>query len=277
MKIFFRWMLIILLGGFLFSCSSPDVQDVEAIPETIVIYGDSRTNHQVHREVVEAMTRVEPIAAFHTGDLVENGWNPDHWVIFNDIIAPLLSIADFYPALGNHEYNSTLYFDNFELPGNERWYIVDIKNLHFIILDSNYPLVTGSEQYVWLKDDLEQFSLSEMFLIVVFHHPPFSSGPHGSDEKGLRTSIVPLFEKYSVHIVFNGHDHIYERSNKNNVYYVVTGGGGAPLYGKKKNNPFSQVFKSEYHFCRLQGTENQLKVDVFNRYLEIIDHFVIQK
>ena len=274
---FSKWMVFIFLGCFLLSCSSPDIQDVEVIPETIVVYGDSRTGHEAHQDIVEVMIRVEPVAIFHTGDLVENGWNLDHWVIFNEIVAPLLPMADFYPVLGNHEYNSTLYFDNFDLPNNERWYVMGINNLHFIILDSNYHLGLGSEQYIWFQKNLEQVAGMGVFLIVLFHHPPFSSGPHGNDEKGLRETIVPLFEMYSVHIVFNGHDHIYERSLKNNVFYVVTGGGGAPLHEKKRNNPFSQVFQSKHHFCRLQSTENQLIVEVFSRYLEKIDYFVIQK
>lgn len=273
----FKWMLFVCMGVFLLSCSSKEVQEVDVIPGTIVIYGDSRTGHDAHREVVSAMVKVEPIAIFHTGDLVADGRNPFHWAIFNEIVAPLLKSADFYPAAGNHEYNSNLYFDNFDLPGNEHWYTVDINSLHFVILDSNSPLGIGSEQYQWLKNDLERVSNNGFFVIVVFHHPPYSSGPHGPDEKNLRDSIVPLFEKYGVHMVFNGHDHIYERSNKNKIFYVVTGGGGAPLYKKENYNPFSQVFIRENHFCRLQKSENQLIVDVFNQYLEVIDHFAVKK
>ena len=52
-------------------------------------------------------------------------------------------------------------------------------------------------------------------------------------ETGLATAegqcalnLVPLFEQYGVDVVFNGHDHHYERSYKDGVYYIVTGGGG---------------------------------------------------
>lgn len=67
---FSKWLVFIFLGCFLLSCSSPDIQDVEVIPETIVIYGDSRTNHNTHQDIVEAVIRVESAAVFHTGDLV---------------------------------------------------------------------------------------------------------------------------------------------------------------------------------------------------------------
>ncbi|MCK4836896.1 MAG: metallophosphoesterase, partial [Candidatus Aminicenantes bacterium] len=211
------------------------------------------------------------------GDLVEDGWNPAHWEIFNEIIAPLLVIADFYPALGNHEANSPLYFENFSLPGNERWYTVDIQDIHFVILDSNIPIGVESEQYQWLKNELIKMADLDVFLIVVFHHPPFSSGPHAEDEMGLRQTIVPLLETYGVDIVFNGHDHFYERSRVNTIYYVVTGGGGAPLHDKKKENPYSQVFYKKYHFCRLSVKDNQLIVDVYTKNLSKIDHFYIKK
>ncbi|MCK4236104.1 MAG: metallophosphoesterase [Candidatus Krumholzibacteria bacterium] len=52
----------------------------------------------------------------------------------------------------------------------------------------------------------------DRFIAAIFHHPPISTGPHTEDEMGLRKTIVPLFERYGVDVVFNGHDHIYERS-----------------------------------------------------------------
>ncbi|MHC1592049.1 MAG: hypothetical protein ACXQS8_08175, partial [Candidatus Helarchaeales archaeon] len=34
---------------------------------------------------------------------------------------------------------------------------------------------------------------------------------------------------YGVDVVFQGHDHHYERMLVNGIYYFVTGGGGGPL------------------------------------------------
>ena len=64
---------------------------------------------------------------------------------------------------------------------------------------------------------------------------------------------MELFEGYGVDMVFSGHDHIYERSFYNDVWYIVTGGGGASLYPvNSKPNPHQVCAESAYHFCKLR-------------------------
>ena len=251
---------IITLIFLLTSCSFLESQESSSSP--IIIYGDSRTDHQTHQKIVNEIIKIKPSIVFHTGDLVEDGLNPAQWATFNEIISDLVKIAEFYPALGNHENNSPLYFDNFDLPNNERWYIVEKNNLHFIILDSNSDCSIDSEQYLWLEDDLQNINENIKFVIAIFHHPPFSTGPHTEDEKGLRQSIVPLFEQHGIDLVFNGHDHDYERSSYNDIYYIVTGGGGAPLRDQARTSPYSQLFIKTYHFCKLSLIDNKLIIEV---------------
>lgn len=274
---------LILLFIFIFNNNSvsgkikPEKELIEQRKSCIIVYGDTRTNHNIHREIVNSIIKLKPIAVFHTGDLVSNGNKENQWNIFNDIVKDLLKTTKFYPALGNHEKNSHLYFDNFELPNNERWYTVDIGNIHFIILDTNPKIEKNSKQYKWLENDLKIIKSNIKYKIAIFHHPPFSSGPHREDEKDLRKSIVPLFEKYGLDIAFNGHDHVYERLFLNNIFYIVTGAGGAPLYEKKRELPFSQKFISKYSFCCMYKKKNKLIVDVFDRKLKLIDTFYIKK
>lgn len=243
----------------------------------LIVYGDTRTNHDNHKKVVEAILKVDPKVVFHVGDLVADGRKQDQWVTFNEITKPLLSVVEFYPAAGNHERNSQLYFDNFELPNNERWYSVEKYGVHFIILDSNADLSDTSAQYAWLENDLQNRSKTAAFTAAVFHHPPYSTGSHKEDEKGLRKTIVPLFEKYGVDIAFSGHDHHYERSLVNGIYYIVTGGGGAPLYDRERESPNSQIFLKELEFCALTVKKDKLKIDVFNEKSELIDNFIVEK
>ena len=68
------------------------------------------------------------------------------------LFSELIEIVDFYPALGNHERDSQLFFDNFSLPNNEQWYSLEINGIHFIVLDSNSDTSGTSEQYRWLKE-----------------------------------------------------------------------------------------------------------------------------
>ena len=96
---------------------------------------------------------MKPVVVFHTGDLVEDGFNLNQWDNFNKITSRLRKMAEFYPALGNHESYPYLFFNNFDLPGNETWYSVERNNIHFIILDSNSDIAKGSRQYKWLKSN----------------------------------------------------------------------------------------------------------------------------
>jgi predicted phosphodiesterase len=247
---------------------------IEMIPCLIVI-GDTRTNHDIHQLLVDSIETRKPAAVFHTGDLVADGTVADQWVTFNTITAELRAMSEFFPALGNHEKQSQLYFDNFVLPNNEQWYSIDRLNTHFIILNSCVQTDTMSEQYQWLKADLAAIPDSTIFTVAVFHHPPYSTGPHTEDEKGLRQTWVPLFEQYGVDVVFNGHDHDYERSYCGGIYYIVAGGGGAPLYDQTGQHPCSQLFLKAYQYCKLSIIEGRMVVKVFGLDGQIIDQFEV--
>jgi 3',5'-cyclic AMP phosphodiesterase CpdA len=241
----------------------------------MIAYGDTRTGHSVHQSIVDSMMTFNPGVVFHSGDLVNNGNIAAEWDIFNNITRRMRSHAEFFPALGNHEHQSPLYFENFDLPNNEQWYSVDRYNTHFIILNSCVAVGDTSEQYRWLQEDLAAVDDSIKFIAAVFHHPPYSTGQHTEDEMGLRDSWVPLFEQYGVDVVFNGHDHDYERSYCGGIYYIVTGGGGAPLRDQAREHPCSQLFIKTYHFCKLVIVGEVMYVKVYDAGKNVIDEFKV--
>jgi len=262
----FLFLLIIV------SCSPLDRSE-----KNIVVYGDSRTNDDRHVAVIEAILRVSPDVVFHTGDLVNEGSVPGLWTRFNEVTRSLREVADFYPVAGNHDDESPYYYDNFVLPNNEKWYSVDIDGIHFILLNSNLDLGPGSEQYAWLSGDLAATDTND-FVIAVFHHPLVASGPHLPDEYGIAGDLLPLFETYDVDVVFNGHEHLYERSFLNGIYHVVTGGGGAPLHNVPDTslNPYSQVLAITFHFCLVRKDGNALRIEVFDNDMNRIDSFTVE-
>jgi len=245
---------------------------IDMIP-SIAVYGDSRTGHTQHQQIVDLIRATEPIAVFHTGDLVNNGLLQSDWDAFFDITADMLAESEFFPAMGNHEFQSPIYFSSFELPNNEQWYSVIRNNIQFIILNSCVASDSGSEQYLWLENELTGIDDSIDFVVAVFHHPPYSTGIHAEDEMNLRESWVPLFEQYDVDIIFNGHDHDYERSFCGGRYYIVAGGGGAPLRDQARTHPCSQLFIKTYHFCKLSKVDDRLIVKVFDINALLIDQF----
>lgn len=243
--------------------------------ETIrfVAYGDSQGNWdswQTVLQVSQSIEKINPAFVLKPGDLVDNGRNPDDWIEFF-AASPFIHNSTLFPVLGNHEQYSHLFFSYFSLPYNERWYSFDNGPVHFIGLDSNIRNRCRLWQLLWLSHDLQ--SHHQAFTIVFFHHPPYSSSNHGNTTI-LQKLWAPLFERYHVDIVFNGHDHNYERSIINNVTYIVTGGGGSPLYNNGQS-PWTVYSEKTYHFCLLRVNETTLTFEAIKPDGFVFDSFLL--
>jgi acid phosphatase type 7 len=259
---------------------APRATDWSLLPDDLrggaAVYGDCRTGHEAHRCLAGGMASLAPVATFNAGDLVENGDDPLQWLTFNAITAGLRAIAPYYPCLGNHENGSLLYFANFDLPGNGRWYSVDVGEVHWLVLDSTSSVAPGSPQALWLAADLAARGASTRHTVALFHHPPYSTGGHAEDEMGLRRTLVPTLREAGVRLAFTGHDHDYERSLVDGVTWVVTGGGGAPLRGQARASDASVIFASVHHFCVVHpGAAGALAVDVWDDQAQLVDRFEV--
>ncbi len=137
----------------------------------------------------------------------------------------------FYPALGNHDWgkkgDSSAHLDYFHLPGNERYYDVDLGLVHLFVVDSDNREPDGveadSRQATWLRDALA--ASKAPWDVVAFHHAPYTSGKHGSS-----TWMRWPFEEWGADLVLAGHVHVYERVQVGGIPYVVCGLGGAAIY-----------------------------------------------
>jgi hypothetical protein len=235
-------------------------------------FGDTRMQHPFHRMVVERIVAAEPDFALHTGDLVTYGHEADEWKTFLEIERALMARVPLFPALGNHEGNDPQYFDLFYLPGNERWYAFDYGNARFVCLqvDGFADFGPGSEQHGWLEQTLA--ANAQPWLFVYFHIPPYSS-VWDELEDDVRRALPPLFERYGVDMVFNGHKHNYERNEVNGITYVVTAGGGAPLYAMQEREPTQAAFVMAHHFVLLEVDDRHLKATVISSEGEVLDEF----
>jgi PKD repeat protein len=226
-----------------------------ATPFRFVAYGDSRSYPEIHAGVVAGIVAAAPRMVVHTGDFTNTGNSAADWQTdFFRPAEPLIKNTPLFPVLGNHENNSALYYQYFSTPpgggdNGEEWYAFDYGNAHFIVLDTNVTFAPGSEQYLWLENELK--TATAEWLFVVEHHPAYSSGDHGSDPD-VQNYLVPLYETYGVDMVFCGHDHLYERSLKSGIYYIVTGGGSGPLSTPNTtSNPYQQFVESANHYCTM--------------------------
>jgi hypothetical protein len=146
------------------------------------------------------------------------------------------------PVPGNHDYgtrDAAGYFGYFGAQAGDAgkgYYSVDRPGWHIVALNSNIDSSENSEQMAWLQHDLANTQLA--CILAFWHHPRFSSGPHGNNNH-----MAPIWETLSQHhasIVISGHDHDYERlapmdttgriDVMHGIRSFVVGTGGARLY-----------------------------------------------
>ncbi len=149
------------------------------------------------------------------------------------------------PAPGNHEYYTKgaapyfAYFGSRAGPAGKGWYSYDAGTWHVVVLNSDCEFVgcgVGSVQERWLKADLAAHPTA--CTIAYFHHPRFSSGPHGSDPR--TDAFWRDLYAAGAELIVNGHDHDYERfapqtpdgvaDPARGIRELVVGTGGGPLY-----------------------------------------------
>jgi 3',5'-cyclic AMP phosphodiesterase CpdA len=256
-----------------------------------VVYGDTRTNDKAHRRVVAAAVRQQPAFILQTGDLVANSSNASQWARFDSAIQPIRDQhIPYYPAKGNHDLGGNGRYaaeilDSVQ-PGDDgkNYYRVDVGGVRFLSLDneslskdavalSSGPFSqsascedaksAGVRQFCWLKEQLEQARTENISVVPFFHRAIFSVGNHGSDI-GLRNLLHPLFKRYGVRLVFQGHDHLYYRTIRDGITYIVTGGGGAPLYAVQTELMQKGDFaKSVHHLCVAELAASDIHIIVY--------------
>lgn len=195
-----------------------------------------------------------------------DSWNPDYVLTTGDNNYPkgeastlaanlqpyrrYIEEGRFLPTLGNHDWACRgcprPYLAQFRPPGNGRYYSVQLGGLGLWVLDSDERepdgIDVGSAQARWLREGLAG---SGGLNLVFLHHPPYSSGRHGSSER-LRWP----FAEWGADGVFSGHEHDYERVEAAGIPYFVNGSGGAQL--RRFRRP---VRGSKVRYCAGHGAQ----------------------
>ncbi|GHG74333.1 metallophosphoesterase [Comamonas sp. JC664] len=268
-----------------------------------ITVGDFGTGGSNQRKVVAAMVKQRAELFVALGDnAYADGTEAE---IQNNLFVPmeaLLAEVPFYASLGNHEYVTNQgqpYLDNLYLPSNnpdgtERYYSFDWGHVHFVALDSNCAVglasadrCTRDAQKAWLERDLA--GSTQPWKIVFFHHPPWSSGEHGS-QLSMRRHFGPIMEKYGVDLVLTGHDHNYERSKpmkgdgvaapgEKGIPYLVVGGGGATLRKLPGSKPDWSVIRDNtaYGFLDVKVVDGTLTAQLLGEDGGTVDRFTLEK
>ncbi|MBI4474321.1 MAG: metallophosphoesterase [Acidobacteria bacterium] len=260
---------------------------------SFIVYGDTRGRRdgtEIQHEhslvvdgVLAAIKRLEtsdfPVRfVLQTGDAVVNGrearqWNTSFVSLINRITTE--GGVPYFLAPGNHDVTAAEALDSPQRllgltnylqamkdlipPDNASRrltgypaYAFGYGNTLVVALDSN--IAGDTTQYEWVKSQLEGLDRRRYVnVIAFFHHPVFTSGPHGGARierptAALRSLYMPLFRAHHVIAVFVGHDHLFEHwieryTDNEGVHrmdHITTGGGGAPLYAYRGEPDFTE-------------------------------------
>jgi Calcineurin-like phosphoesterase len=180
----------------------------------------------------------------------------------------------FYASLGNHDNPTQRFYKLFNMDG-QRFYTFKPKaGVRFFALDSNY---VDKPQLEWLEKELAA-SGSE-WKICFFHHPLYSSAAKHGSSMDLRALLEPIFMKYKVDAVFNGHDHSYERVKpQHGIYYFVSGSGGSLRKGDLRRAEFTEAgFDQDFQFMLLEIDGDDLYFQTVSRAGKTVDSGVIHR
>jgi len=265
-------------------------------PFAFAVISDTQGNPAVSAVLAKMAWAQRPNFAVHSGDLVSTGRNKDHWLDhFFPGMRPLIDRVAFFPVLGNHEQNADHYYNYVSLPDPEFYYTFHYGNTQFFMVDTNQKVSVDSEQYNWLKQQLEMSTAKWKF--VCHHHPPYSSDENDygdlwktnkSSRGDLRArELVPLYEEFGVDIVWNGHIHSYERTwrirkgkavEKDGPFYMITGGGGGGLETPGPVRPFFQNnVRYGHHYVMVYINGGNLEMKSFTLDGKLFDYHQVLK
>lgn len=227
----------------------------QAAPFRFLYLGDAQNDiRSLWSRAVRAAYRQAPDARFiaMAGDLVAEGYDDRLWGELAEGFGFISAGVPLLPAPGNHDLHqrdnhksftqSGLWTRHFGLPHNgpestpeldQQAYFMDYQGVRFVVIDANCfdgqdnAQVPARErirdaQVAWVKKTLE--SNPNPWAVVLQHQPVFPIA-HQRDYPEMQTMLAPLYEKYGVALVMQGHDHSYGRFTRNGVTYVISVSG----------------------------------------------------
>jgi hypothetical protein len=213
-------------------------------------------------------------------------------------------------SIGNHEDSDTLlnsYLNQFRI--SKQYYSFDTNNVHVLIMSTEEEFEPNSDQYNFVVNDLRNAANNpDIKWIVVNMHNPFYSSPNECEasgcegDKDFRESFHPLFDKYGVDLVLEGHVHNYQRSfplafnqqksgepivtsasktdynNPSGAIFAIVGTGGVNLHGLSDKAPFMAFQQdSKFGVLYMHFSDDKIDAKFVTNEGETLDHFSISK
>ncbi len=283
-------------------------------PFRFALYGDQgRTDNS--KSVRDGVAAADPDVIVIAGDLAydetvhQRQW--DDWFIMNE---ELFATTPVIPAMGNHEWENneigtSAFEERWTLPGIERYYSLDVGNVHFLILESDPVSYRNNgdlaNMIAFAEEDLKDAAARRDagdgidHIMVVQHHPLYSNAASNRATRWVNHDATweeQLFHKYDVKFLLVGHNHYYERSRpmayqvpttfEDDEYtdpegwiQIISGGGGISLYEFKHPDdflPYNAAHARKYHFTQADVDGETIHVQAITADLaagQVIDAF----
>ncbi len=222
-------------------------------PITFVVGGDLYQGRFDSRMFIQAARR-DPMFALLGGDIAYDNGEPGrvsrwfHWlngwqkymVTSDGRLIPMVV------AIGNHEVlgrfdrtpaDAPFFYTLFARPGDQGWGVLDFGGyMSIVALDSGHTHPIAGVQTEWLQRTLADRSEVE-HLFAVYHVPAYPSvrAFGGGKSPLIRQHWIPLFDRWSVDVVYENHDHAYKRTplirggqvDREGILYLGDGAWGA--------------------------------------------------
>jgi len=274
-------LLTIIPAMLIFSTCSiqepAETADGEAV--SFIVFSDVQQGYGIYSALAKNIGRIDPapVAAFCCGDIMLRACNEAEWVNFHRYSDPITDRMPLYIARGNHEGNDpvseSVFAEETGTRGKTFYTTIRQDSLLFIILDTD---VRGEEngilgiQLQWLRAMLDSAASDNTvrYIFLFMHKPLFPQGPHNATPLTNADDLHVLFLQYpKIRAVFSGHDHLFNRYEKDGLIYITTGGGGGDLYHGYGGDYHHFVKVSLY---RDSGRINLKTIGIFN---EVVDNF----
>lgn len=216
-------------------------------PFSILYFGDAQNDiRSLWSRAVRGAYSALPTASFmiHAGDLINVSNTDWQWGEWFEAGGWINGMVPTMATPGNHEYFrdetgkvrvSRHWRPSFVMPENgpkgleETAYYMDYQGVRFVSLDSQAALldsVAMRTQAEWLTQTLT--NNPNRWTVVTHHHPIYST-KQGRDNNAWRNRMEPIYRRFNVDLVLQGHDHTYGR------------GLNMPL-GKSRKHPDGPIY-----------------------------------
>ncbi|CAG9329841.1 unnamed protein product [Blepharisma stoltei] len=272
---------------YMFSGRTPDAsepyQDAKN-PLSMVVYGDlgiGKNSLFVKNSLMQEIKVRDFLGIIHMGDIAYDMHEDDGMVgdRFLNSIQDISANFAYMVLPGNHElkHNLTHYRTKFKMPlnsandGTSFFYSFNLGAAHFIMINTEMYISDHPDQiltqYNWLKKDLEIANQNRQafpWIFVFTHRPLYCSliefSECTSEAEILKSALEGLWHEYAVDIMFEAHNHYYERCtpiykdrvvkseyddfnthyNANATLYIISGNGGN---NEGHNDPIPEVWQ----------------------------------